>query len=265
MIYIPNPSKKRIFTSLILVISATVISDWLIGLIPIEKLPIPDNFMGISYHLISGMVWLLMIWKLSPSALKRFTFSFDRSLAISTATILYFVIPPLIHSDFRGKEISDLFIAILFSFAIGFDEDLFSRGIIFGALEKYGTQFAAVISSLHFGILHFGNYLWGHQSLSFTLAQVLDASAFGYLCCGLMVYSRNIWICVIFHGLSDLPMVLQSPESFIQNVSGNPSWIVTLVLAGAYSIMGWFFIRKSCSQKNINQNNGISFPVDVQV
>lgn len=79
----------------------------------------------------------------------------------------------------------------------------FSRLLIFGYFERFGVWVAAAISSIHFGLLHFSNFAWGGQALAYTSAQVVNAASFGFLCCGLMLYTGSIWIPILLHGLSD--------------------------------------------------------------
>ena len=58
---------------------------------------------------------------------------------------------------------------------------------------------------------------------------MVNAAAFGYLCCGLMLLTGSIWVPILFHGLSDFPLEMQSQSDFTAQVTGSPDWAGTLV------------------------------------
>ena len=241
----PDPIKHRLSKVIGVLVVGSFLCDWGIGFIPFNRLPLPGYWIGIIYRACSGLMWLAAIWYLYPHALFRFKVHFSKRLLIGLLIVLFFASGLVFHSDFAHSSIFDVVIGFLFSLGIGVDEDFFSRGLIFGAFESYGIQTAAIISSVHFGLLHFGNVIWGGQSLSFTSSQVVGAMAFGYLCVGLMVYTKTIWVPVLFHGLVDFPMQLESAASFTKGVTGPADWGQTFSFAIPYAIAGWVLITLS--------------------
>jgi len=223
----------------------TILSAWGIGLIPFEQLPLPGYWIGIIYRTFSGLVWLAAIWYFYPQALSRFKVQFSKKLLVGLLIVLFFTVGPIYHSDYAHKSIFDVVVGFLFALGIGLDEDFFSRGLIFGAFESYGIQIAAIVSAVHFGLLHFGNAIWGGQSFSFTSTQVVGAMAFGYLCVGLMLYTKTIWVPVLFHGLTDFPMQLESAASYKNTVTGQAYWLYTFSFSIPYVITGWVLIKLS--------------------
>jgi membrane protease YdiL (CAAX protease family) len=223
----------------------TVLSAWGIGLIPFEQLPLPGYWIGIIYRTFSGLVWLAAIWYFYPQALSRFKVQFSKKLLIGLLIVLFFTAGPIYHADYAHKSIFDVVVGFFFALGIGVDEDFFSRGLIFGTFESFGIQIAAIVSAVHFGLLHFGNVIWGGQSFSFTSTQVVGAMAFGYLCVGLMLYTKTIWVPVLFHGLTDFPMQLESAASYKNTVTGQAYWLYTFSFAIPYVITGWILIKLS--------------------
>ena len=241
----PDPTKHRLSKVIGVLVGGTSLSAWGIGLIPFEQLPLPSYWIGIIYRTSSGLVWLAAIWYFYPQALVRFKVKLSKKVLIGLLLVLFFTAGPVYNADFAHSSIFDAFIGILFSMGIGIDEELFSRGLIFGAFESYGIQVAAIISAVHFGLLHFGNVIWGSQSFSYTSTQVVGAMAFGYLCVGLMLYTKTIWVPVLFHALVDFPMQLESSASYNDAVTGQAYWLYTFSFAIPYAIAGWVLITLS--------------------
>jgi membrane protease YdiL (CAAX protease family) len=241
----PNPTSNRLIETIGVFFGGTILSAWGIGFIPFDQLPLPGYWIGIIYRGCSGLVWLAAIWYFYPQALVRFKVKLSKRLLIGLLLVLFFTSGSIYHADYAHKSIFDVLIGFLFALGIGIDEDFFSRGLIFASLESYGIQVAAAISALHFGLLHFGNVIWGGQSFSFTSTQVVGAMAFGYLCVGLMLYTKTIWVPVLFHGLTDFPMQLESAASYKNVVTGHAYWFYTFSFAIPYVITGWVLIALS--------------------
>ena len=241
----PYLSRNGLVKAIGVLVGGSILCDWGIGFIPFDQLPLPGYWIGIIYRVCSGLIWLTAIWYFYPQTLSRFKVYLSKRLLIGLLVVLFFTVGLVFHSDFVHSSKFDVVIGFLFSMGIGIDEDFFSRGLIFGTFESYGIQTAAIISSINFGLLHFGNAIWGGQSLSFTTSQVVGAMAFGYLCVGLMVYTKTIWVPVLFHGLVDFPMQLESTASFTKGVTGPADWGQTFIFAVPYTIVGCLLIMLS--------------------
>ena len=159
--------------------------------------------------------------------------------------VVFLALPPLFASQITTFRASQILQGLVFALFIGIDEEFFSRGFIYACLEGYGVLVATVISSIHFGLLHLGNIPWGGQSVSYTLAQVLSATAFGYLAVGLMLYTGSIWIPILLHGLSDSPMQFEGAVHYTKIVTGHPDWAGTIGHAVIYVAIGWVLIQFS--------------------
>ena len=179
----------------------------------------------------------------------------QKRLLIGLGVVTFLTLPGLMHSQMTSFRASQILEGLIFALFIGVDEELFSRGFIYACLEGYGVLVATVISSIHFGLLHLGNVIWGGQSLSYTLAQIMSSSAFGYLAVGLMLYTGNIWVPILLHGLSDSPMQFESATQYTKVVTGHADWTGTIINALIYVLIGWLLI-------NLHENQKLQIPYE---
>ncbi len=112
-----------------------------------------------------------------------------------------------------NANLANFFSLVIFTFFIGFFEEVFYRGIIEGELiDNYSRTrkeaiTSIVISALIFGGIHFGNFFMG-QDLVTTIMQVIQTSAIGILLGSVYYISRNIWAVIFLHGFYDFSVML---------------------------------------------------------
>ena len=242
----PQSRVKSIGQSLFLVLSATVISIWGFNWIPFEKLPFTHFWTVITIRSFEVAFWVAVMWALKPRMLKRlFVIRDPMRLLGGFGVVAILTIPQLFRATYHGHSFPQVIEGLVFALFIGIDEEIFSRGLIYGFLDKYGVKVAAIVSSVHFGMLHLGNAVWGGQSFAYTFGQVLDAAAFGYLCCGLMLYSRSILVPIVLHGLVDFPMQMVTAAQYTTQVTGGFDWLSTLFDLIIYTVIGWRLICAS--------------------
>jgi hypothetical protein len=223
-------AKHQALASLLFVLIATLISIWGLNLIPIQKLPITPFWRVIIFRFVSAVVAILALASVNPHALKRFGFRFNlKKMMIGLSLVLVMSSAGIIQTSYKDFSPSMIFEGFIFSLFIGIDEDFFSRGLIYGVLEKHGRYIAAGLSSVHFGLLHLGNVIWGGQSLAYTSGQVIEAASFGFLACGLMLFTGSIWVPILLHGLTDFPMQFESQLTYVKEVTGMTDWTGTLI------------------------------------
>jgi membrane protease YdiL (CAAX protease family) len=97
--------------------------------------------------------------------------------------------------------------------AIGLAEEMINRVLIFGALQRFGIRFAALVSSVIFGLMHINVYLpeWSSWDVYW---HVMMATGFGLLTCAIFIATRSYWVVVIFHALSDWTVVFDKKNTF---------------------------------------------------
>ena len=229
-----------------LLVAATLVSTYIGYLIPFRLLPISHFWRVIAERSTSTLIAVGLIRLFFPMSLSRLKFKLSaKKFLISSLVIAYLVLPSLLGSGFASFSVPQILEGLIFALFIGIDEEAFSRGLIYSIFESYGVWIAAAVSSIHFGLLHAGNALWGGQSWSYTSAQICSAAAFGFLCVGLMLYSGSIWIPIVLHGLNDTPTQFQASSKYLAEVTGQADWYGVLAQVIAYVAIGFLLIQIS--------------------
>ena len=235
--------RYELIKAVLVIVIGTLLNIYAFYFIRFQDLPVSRYWQITIERALSSLLTLIEIWWLYPDVMKRLTLRINRKrLLVALLILAYLSLPSIIRSGINNYPIFSIIEGLSFALAIGVDEDFFSRGLIFASLERYGIQVAAIISSIHFGLLHLGNVIWGGQSLSYTLTQVCSAASFGYLAVGIMLFTRSIWIPIVMHGLFDTPMQFEGIEKFTKEVTGKGDWIGTLFELVLYCGIGYLLI-----------------------
>lgn len=172
---------------------------------------------------------IFFIWLVAPHVLQRLRFRFrPRILPIAIIFTLVAGLPNIFYFGVDYVDLWHLANGVIFALAIGLDEEINDRGFIFGALERFGTEFALAVAAVIFGLAHFPNYLYGDESFNYVLGHMVEVASFGYLMAAFMLLTGNIWLPILVHGLIDLPWVMMSQEENLSIVSGTTDWLNTL-------------------------------------
>ena len=209
-----------------------------------------QNWNVIAYRAIDSLIWVGVIAIVKPSVLARFKVNRDpKRLLIAVGVGFAYVGGNVIFAPYKGNSVGMIAVGLLFALMIGVNEETFSRGLIFGCFEQYGVWVAAIVSSVHFGLLHFANYLWGGYSLQYNISQIIGAAAFGFMACGLMVYSRTIWLPMLVHGLTDFPMQLVGQSAYVKATTGGADWAGTIFEVLFCTLIGWALLTRNDQRK----------------
>ena len=229
----------QIAKSVVLVTTLTLVNIWLVDWIPFDKLPISQFWQVLVLRIFMSSISIAAMTTWFPGSIQRLRVRWEsKKFFVGLGIIAFLIGPSLSPSQFLGFGLPQIVQGFIFALFIGVDEELFSRGIVFAALEEYGIYFAAVISSIHFGLLHLTNLFWGGQSISYTLGQVLNAGTFGFLCVGIMIYTKTIWFGVVLHGLYDTPMQFENSDNFTKLITGGSNWNPLIAQSLIYLIGG---------------------------
>lgn len=175
---------------------------------------------------------IFFIWLVAPRAFERFRFKFKpKTLRLGLIFTFAAGFPNIYYFGVDFKDAWDLFGGIVFALAIGIDEEIYDRGFTFGALERFGMEFALIFSSTFFGLAHFMNYLYGDESLSYVIGHVIDAAAFGYVMAALMLMTGNIYLPILVHALIDIPWVMMPAPERTESVTGSTDWASVALFA----------------------------------
>ena len=136
----------------------------------------------------------------------------------------YFVISEIVSSDKVHHGVLLSVRGVIFLFAIGLGEEIFSRGFVFGALHRYGQFTAIFMSSLMFGLMHLNLYTGKEWDPWEAYWHVMSTFSFGVFACTLMIVTRSIWVAVVFHSLCDWSVVFDKASSV---EAGRQDWDVS--------------------------------------
>lgn len=159
-----------------------MVNIWGLNWIPLHSLHLSPFWATILFRGCTSAVSLLLVRIFCPAALPRFGSGHKpRRLLIALGIVLFLMGPAVLHINYHHFSFTDIAMSFIFALFIGIEEDFFSRGFIYGGLESYGIWFAAIISSVHFGLLHLGNIIWGGQSAGDRILMRERHAQFKYL------------------------------------------------------------------------------------
>ena len=148
-------------------------------------------------------------------------------LILRPPTISYFGCPRLkwmgaftfvVAAGWAGAVMSDGFViaqplrvkiaGIIFILFIGLGEEMIARVLIFGSLQRFGTLFAVIASSVFFGLSHINVYLPDWDAWT-AYWHVMSTTGFALFACALFIATRSYWVVAIFHALVDWGVVFE--------------------------------------------------------
>jgi membrane protease YdiL (CAAX protease family) len=97
---------------------------------------------------------------------------------------------------------------IIFILFIGLGEEMIARVLIFGSLQRFGTLFAVIASSVFFGLSHINVYLPDWDAWT-AYWHVMSTTGFALFACALFIATRSYWVVAIFHALVDWGVVFE--------------------------------------------------------
>lgn len=142
---------------------------------------------------------------------------------------------------FRENVTSGYLLAVLlFTLLVGINEEVYFRGLILKRLGEKGIRYAAVVSSVLFGVVHLVN-LVGGADLTYTGLQIVFAALFGFVCAELVILTKSLIPVILWHFAHDFIGYVTVGEITTPALI---SVIVQIVLMLAYSVYLWKKIRK---------------------
>lgn len=90
----------------------------------------------------------------------------------------------------------------IFAITVGFNEEIYFRGLALKFLMGKGKKTAIIASSVIFGILHLANALNGKDTLYLVL-QMLFAFLVGFVLAEIVSVARSLWPVIIWHAAHD--------------------------------------------------------------
>jgi len=162
-------------------------------------------FMAVTIAVSAGTGILLM----AKSRFKVTEYGFNKRLR-KAAGVVWFYIPliiieiiPITVCGFSNEMTPPLYIAVtFFTISVGFNEEIYFRGLALKYLSDKGIKKAIVWSSVIFGFLHIANAFNGKSPLYIVL-QIIFAFLVGFVLAEIVSITQSIWLVIIWHASYD--------------------------------------------------------------
>jgi membrane protease YdiL (CAAX protease family) len=110
---------------------------------------------------------------------------------------------PIVLAGFSSEvTVQQYIILLLFTVAVGFNEEIYFRGLALKMMDEKGSKKAIIWSSIIFGVLHLANAFNGKNALYLTL-QMIFAFLVGFVLAEIVSISKSLWIVIIWHAAHD--------------------------------------------------------------
>lgn len=170
------------------------------------------------------------------------------------------ILTSFFHFNFSGVNLKPQY--ILSGLEAGIAEELLFRYAFLTILlvafknSPYQIFWAAIISSLCFGLLHLGNLSAG-QNLASTIEQVVFAFGMGLLMCGIYLYTDLFYLPVIIHFLLDTLVFSVSGELMSGKVTTADN-ILTIIETLVFIIIALLLLKSVYNRRNKSYNRYLS-------
>lgn len=170
------------------------------------------------------------------------------------------ILTSFFHFNFSGINLKPQY--ILSGLEAGIAEELLFRYAFLTILlvafknNSYHVFWAAIISSLCFGLLHLGNLSAG-QNLASTIEQVVFAFGMGLLMCGIYLYTDLFYLPVIIHFLLDTLVFSVSGELMSGKVTTADN-ILTIIETLVFIVIALLLLKSVYNRRNKSFNRYFS-------
>lgn len=116
--------------------------------------------------------------------------------------ILIEIIAILLSGFSSEITVKQYIVLLFFVIAVGFNEEIYFRGIVYNLLLIKGSKTAIIFSSIIFGVLHLANALNG-KNLMYLILQMIFAFLVGFVLAEIVNISKSLWFIIIWHAIHD--------------------------------------------------------------
>jgi membrane protease YdiL (CAAX protease family) len=153
--------------------------------------------------------------------------------------LLAIEIIPIVLAGFSSEVTAPQYIILLFfTVAVGFNEEIYFRGLAFKFIKEKGRKNAIIWSSVIFGVLHLVNAFNGKNALYLVL-QMIFAFLVGFVLAEIVSITKSLWIVIIWHAAHD----------YISSVTGETldttALIVLAIQVGILLVYAIYIWKKS--------------------
>ena len=163
---------------------------------------------SIIIYIVISVLFLVIVYLKGVDSLEYFRRPRLGAASITAMAIaVMFVLPEFFDGQNEMAPMEYAIPGVIFLLGIGISEEIFSRGLVFGMLRKYGERKAIIFSSAIFGLMHINVYVGQNWDLWNAYSHVISAGSWGFLACSIMIATRSIWFVAVFHALTDWSIV----------------------------------------------------------
>ena len=163
---------------------------------------------SIIIYIVISVLFLVIVYLKGVDSLEYFRRPRLGAASITAMVIaVMYVLPEFIGGQNEMVPMEYAIPGVIFLLGIGISEEIFSRGLVFGMLRKYGERKAIIFSSVTFGLMHINVYVGDNWDLWMAYDHVVSSGCWGFLACSIMIATRSIWFVAVFHALVDWSIV----------------------------------------------------------
>lgn len=149
----------------------------------------------------------VLIMKKTNISLGTYGFSFRDKNSFQkiwgyASLILMEILPIAVYGFSNRISPYQYLIVAFFTIAVGFNEEIYFRGLILQFLTVKGRKQAIIGSAIIFGVLHLINALNG-KNLFYLILQMLFAFLVGFVLAELVSITKSLWVVIIWHASHD--------------------------------------------------------------
>ena len=199
-----------------------------LGLDGASALLVPAAFVGLS-----AIVGVLAMWRSHPS-LADYGFRRPEGVAriLWALPLVAVVVIVIATSDIRLVP-ATLAASTLLAVAVGFNEEIWFRGLLMAALRQLGARRSVVGSSVIFGALHLTNVFTG-QPLPHLLVQFAFACLVGFVLAEIVALTGSLWIGIVWHVVYDAVALTVVDDFTDRGLVGLTAIVVVLAAYAAW-------------------------------
>lgn len=222
--------------AIVLGIGGTLLTAFGSGYSQVRQLdPLSATYAQSVFIALSALVGLAVMWRTRPSLA---AYGFRRPRHLDRALwLLPLAALPVILVGFVGVHVTPAQVAayLVLAAAVGFNEEIWFRGLVLASLRGLGERHAIVGGSAVFGALHLANVFTGRDPLYLAL-QFAFACLVGLVLAELVAITGSLWIGIGWHLVYDLVALSTGDELTPAALAGLA--IMTAVLV-AYAVWLW--------------------------
>lgn len=234
-------SQKHPYISVILIgLLCVFMTGFGTALPQIIRLDTNLQYVVTTFFLIASIAIGIFIMKKSRFSL--FDYGFRKTERGSSRRIWWYI--PLIAVEVLGVAmagfstkvtVQQYIILAFFTVAVGFNEEIYFRGLALKAMEEKGRKKAIIWSSVVFGSLHLINALNGKDALDLVL-QIFFAFLVGFVLAEIVSITKSLWIAIIWHASHDYISYITNDA---RNIKALIILVIQVVILLVYAICIW--------------------------